>query len=48
MLGRSDQDAKDWVAKAIAFYKTSGKAIALSEFSKRNGPFIQDEMYIFC
>ena len=47
MLGRSDQDAKDWVAKAIAFYKTSGKAIALSEFSKRNGPFIQDEMYIF-
>jgi cytochrome c len=47
MLGRLDQDAKDWVAKAIAFYKTYGKAIALYEFSKRKGPFIQDEMYIF-
>jgi signal transduction histidine kinase len=47
MLGRSDQDAKDWVAKAIAFYKTYGKAIALYEFSKRKGPFIEDEMYIF-
>jgi cytochrome c len=47
MLGRSDQDAKDWVAKAIALYKKTGKAAALAEFSKRGGSFIQDDMYIF-
>jgi cytochrome c len=47
MLGRSDQDAKDWVAKAIALFKKTGKATALAEFSKRSGSFVQDEMYIF-
>jgi len=47
MLGRSDQDAKDWVAKAIAFYKTSEKATALAEFSNSQGSFVQDDMYIF-
>jgi cytochrome c len=47
MLDKSQQEAKDWVAKAIAFYKTSGRATALAEFSKPNGPFIQGEMYIF-
>jgi cytochrome c len=47
MLEKSDQDAKDWVTKAVAFYLKSGKAAALAEFSKRSGPFIQDEMYIF-
>lgn len=47
MLGRSDQDSKDWVAKAIAFYKTSGKATALSEFTNPQGSFVQDDMYIF-
>ncbi|MGO9139683.1 MAG: cache domain-containing protein [Syntrophales bacterium] len=47
MIGMSQQKAKEWVAKAIAFYKTSGKAIALSEFSKPQGSFVQDDMYIF-
>jgi cytochrome c len=47
MLDESQQVAKDWVSKAIAFYKTSGRATALDEFSKPRGPFIQDEMYIF-
>jgi len=47
MPEQSRQNAKEWVAKAIAFYKTSGKAIALSEFSKPQGSFVQDDMYIF-
>ncbi|MGA3209109.1 MAG: cache domain-containing protein [Syntrophales bacterium] len=47
MLERSKQKAKEWVANAIAFYKTSGKEIALAEFTNPKGPFVQDEMYIF-
>ena len=35
------------MSKAIAFYKASGKEIALAEFTNPKGPFIQDEMYIF-
>ena len=47
MLERSKQKAKEWVANAIAFYKASGKEIALAEFTNPNGPFVKDEMYIF-
>jgi cytochrome c len=47
MLERSKQKAKDWVAKAIEFYKASGREIALAEFTNPKGPFVQDEMYIF-
>jgi hypothetical protein len=47
MLEKSQQKAKDWVSKAIAFYKASGKEIALAEFTNPKGPFVQDEMYIF-
>jgi len=47
MLERSKQKAKEWVANAIAFYKASGREIALAEFTNSNGPFVQDEMYIF-
>jgi cytochrome c len=47
MLGRSSSDAKDWVAKAIAYYKANGKAKALAEFSNPEGLFNEDEMYIF-
>jgi signal transduction histidine kinase len=35
------------VAKAIEFYKASGREIALAEFTNPHGPFVQDEMYIF-
>jgi len=44
---RSQQEAKEWVARAIAFYKRAGKAIALSEFSNHAGPFVEGEKYIF-
>ncbi|MGZ6249604.1 MAG: cache domain-containing protein, partial [Syntrophales bacterium] len=41
------EDAKRWVEKAAAFYKTSGKRIALAEYTNPNGQFVQDEMYIY-
>jgi len=44
---RGKEDAKEWVEKAVAFYKHSGKRIALAEYSNPKGPFVQDEMYIF-
>jgi cytochrome c len=47
MLERSKQKAREWVANAITFYKASGREIALAEFTNPNGPFVQDEMYIF-
>ena len=47
MLERSKQKAKEWVAAAVTFYKNSGRDIALAEFTNLNGPFVQDEMYIF-
>jgi cytochrome c len=40
-------DARNWVKKAIAFYKANGRGIALAEFSNREGRFAQDERYIF-
>jgi len=39
--------AKEWVDKAIAFYKKAGKSIALAEFSNYKGPFVKDNMYVF-
>ena len=44
---RSKNDAKRWVEKAKQFYKSSGKRIALAEFTNPNGAFVEDEMYIF-
>jgi signal transduction histidine kinase len=47
MVEKSEQEAKDWVAKAIAFYKKAGQTIALAEFSNLRGPFVKDDMYVF-
>ena len=47
MLEKSQVKAKEWVAKAIAFYGASGEEIAVAEFTNSKGPFVQDEMYIF-
>ncbi|MGO9138710.1 MAG: cache domain-containing protein [Syntrophales bacterium] len=48
MLEKSQKEkAREWVAKAIAFYKESGKEIALAEFTNPKGPFVQEAMYIF-
>jgi len=47
MSPRSQNDAKVWVEKAIAFYKASGKRIALAEFTNPTGPFVGDELYVF-
>lgn len=47
MSKRSEENAKQWVDKAVNFYKLSGKRIALAEYTNPNGQFVQDEMYIF-
>jgi signal transduction histidine kinase len=47
MYGRSQEEAKGWVQKAIAFYKKAGKAIAMAEFTNPKGPFIEGDMYVF-
>ena len=44
---RPQTDAKEWVRKAIAFYKSSGKRIALAAFTVPRGMFVQDELYIY-
>ncbi len=47
MTKRVAEDAKLWVENAVAFYKVSGKRIALAEYTNPNGQFVQDEMYIY-
>jgi cytochrome c len=47
MYGRSGEEAKQFVKKAIDFYKKAGKAIALAEYTNPKGPFIEGDMYIF-
>jgi cytochrome c len=44
---RSKNQAKKWVEQAIAFYKVSGKRIALAAFTDLSGMFVKDEIYIF-
>jgi signal transduction histidine kinase len=44
---RSKNDAQRMVEKAKEFVKTSGKRIALAEFTKPDGAFVEDELYIF-
>ncbi len=47
MSQRVKEDAKNWVEKAVSFYRASGKRIALAEYTNPNGQFVQDEMYIY-
>src|SRR5512136_460446 len=47
MYGASGKEAKDFVKKAIAFYKKAGKAVALAEFTNPKGPFVEGEQYVF-
>lgn len=47
MSPKTQDDAKAWVDKAVAFYKASGKRIALAEFTNPKGPFVQGELYIY-
>ncbi|MHC1725944.1 MAG: cache domain-containing protein [Syntrophobacteraceae bacterium] len=44
---RARTDAKAFVEKAAAFLKSSGKRIALAEFTRPDGAFVEDELYIF-
>ena len=47
MYGQSVEEAKAFVQKAIQFYKKTGKAIAMAEFTNPKGPFVQGDMYVF-
>ena len=47
MYGQSVKEAKTFVQKAIEFYKKTGKAIAMAEFTNPKGPFVQGDMYVF-
>lgn len=47
MYGRSGEEAREWVQKAIGFYKTAGKAVALAEVTNPKGPFVQGDLYVF-
>ncbi|MBW1917482.1 MAG: cache domain-containing protein [Deltaproteobacteria bacterium] len=40
-------DAKDWVVKAVAFYKAQGKDKALAAFKDPKGDFVKDDLYIY-
>jgi len=44
---RDEIDAKEWVKNAIAFYKSSGRRIALAAFTVPRGMFVHDEVYIY-
>jgi hypothetical protein len=47
MSPRLQIDAKEWVKHAVAFYKSSGKRIALAAFTDPHGMFVQAELYIY-
>jgi cytochrome c len=47
MSKRPVEEARHWVERAAAFYKASGKRIALAEYTNPNGQFVQDEMYVY-
>jgi len=47
MYGQSVKEAKAFVQKAKDFYKKTGKAIAMAEFTNPKGPFVQGDMYVF-
>lgn len=47
MSKQDKEDAKRWVKNAIAFYEASGKRIALAEYTKPHGQFVQGELYLF-
>jgi cytochrome c len=40
-------DARSWVDEAIAFYRATGKEIALVEFSSPRGRFVRGEQYVY-
>jgi hypothetical protein len=46
-MTREQEKVMKWVEKAIAFYKASGKDIALAEFMNPRGQFIKDQQYVF-
>lgn len=42
------EQAKAWVERAVAHIKAVGKDRAFADFSRKDGDFVQGELYIFC
>ncbi len=40
-------EARGWVDEAIAFFRATGKEIALVEFSNPQGRFVRGEQYVY-
>ncbi len=46
-LSKEALKARDFVKKAIEFWKKNGKDVALKEFSNTKGQFVDGEFYLF-
>ena len=47
MESNSQDQSQQWVENAKNYYRSTGRKLALAEFSDPNGMFVRDEMYIF-
>jgi len=47
LAAEKPQEAKAWVKKAVAYYKTYGRTKALAEFSKPKSQFVKEDLYIY-
>ncbi len=47
MTEKQAKKAMEWVERAKAFYKATGKEIAIAEFTNPKGQFVQNQHYIF-
>ncbi|NVO16339.1 MAG: cache domain-containing protein [Rhodoplanes sp.] len=45
--GSTPEQAKAFVEKAVAYYKTAGKEKALAVFSDPKGEFVEGDLYVF-
>lgn len=43
----SQKEVTEWVERAKAFYRATGKEIAMAEFTNPRGQFVQRQKYIF-
>ncbi len=46
--GATPEEAKAFSERAAAYIKQVGEAAAFSEFSRRDGSFVEGELYVFC
>jgi cytochrome c len=44
----SPAEAKAFLQKAVAYYKSAGRETALKDFSDKQGKFVDRDLYVFC